>query len=104
MAPSWKSGEKAPTYPLQGTNPQSQLLTHSMERQSKDNGLERLSWTNKSEKKALFFFYFWDGGIEVSLLGPEFAFSVSSLSKLIEPVTETLVHAEEFSAAHSAQQ
>ena len=32
MATTWKSGGKAPTSPLQGTNPQSQLLTHNIER------------------------------------------------------------------------
>lgn len=59
-----------------------------------------------SEKKALVFPFFrrrywgfaaWPSG--QSSLSP-----CHCLRKLIEPVTETLVHAEVFSAAHSAQQ
>lgn len=50
---------KSLTYPLQDTNPHSQLLAHNIERQSKDSGLDWLSKTNKSENKTFgVFFHF----------------------------------------------
>lgn len=59
-----------------------------------------------SEKKALVFPFFrrryW--GFAACPSGQSSLSPCHCLRKLIEPVTETLVHAEVFSAAHSAQQ